>query len=420
MNSTIELDKEEHKLPEEQEPRGKNIMRQIVTGSTGISILAVVFALILGGVLIAITDPNVQQASAYFFSRPMDTFQAIWDSVWGAYVTMFRGAIFNGARTDFTAAIRPFTDTLTFATPLIVGGLAVALTFRVGLFNIGGRGQMLMASAAATWVGFSFHLPVLIHLLVAIIAACVAGALWGGVAGFLKARTGAHEVIVTIMLNYVAFYLVAYMLSTQGLLQAPGSNNPKSAPIGPNAEFPSLLSERYNLTWAFVLVIFATIFVWWLIERSSLGFRFRAVGENPSAARVAGINVKATYLYAMLISGALFGIAGANQSLAVFPQGISSGVDAGLGFDAITVALLGRSKPWGVFGAAILFGGLKAGGYSLQAINDIPIDIIFVLQAFIVLLVAAPPLVRTIFRLPQPETVATKKQIAQRKEGAAS
>ncbi|UAJ80520.1 ABC transporter permease [Leifsonia sp. ZF2019] len=403
----------------ENDDRWNKAVRDIMGGPVIISILAVVLALIVGAILIAATDPEVQKAAGYFFARPGDTFKAIWDSVSSAYVSMFQGAIYNFRRPTFAAGIRPLTETLTFATPLIVSGLGVALAFRVGLFNIGGQGQILIAAAASAWVGFSWNLPPVIHLVLAVVAGIAGGAIWAGIVGVLKARTGAHEVIVTIMLNYIAFYLIAYMLRTQGLLQAPGSNNPKAPPIHANAVFPPLFGEQYNLTWAFVVVIAATVFVWWLINRSSLGFRFRAVGENPNAARVAGINVKNVYLYAMLIAGGLVGIAGASQALGVFPQGISSGVDAGIGFDAITVALLGRSRPWGVFVAGLLFGALKAGGYTIQAANDIPIDIVLVVQSLIVLFVAAPPLVRAIFRLPTPGSTPRRQRPIVTKEVAA-
>lgn len=403
----------------ENDDRWNKAVRDIMGGPVVISILAVVLALIVGAILIAATDPEVQKAAGYFFARPGDTFRAIWDSVSSAYVSMFQGAIYNFRRPTFAAGIRPLTETLTFATPLIVSGLGVALAFRVGLFNIGGQGQILIAAAASAWVGFSWDLPPVLHLVLAIVAGIAGGAIWAGIVGVLKARTGAHEVIVTIMLNYIAFYLVAYMLRTQGLLQAPGSNNPKAPPIHDNAVFPALFGPQYNLTWAFVVVIGATVFVWWLINRSSLGFRFRAVGENPNAARVAGINVKNVYLYAMLIAGGLVGIAGASQALGVFPQGISSGVDAGIGFDAITVALLGRSRPWGVFIAGLLFGALKAGGYTIQAANDIPIDIVLVVQSLIVLFVAAPPLVRAIFRLPTPGSTPRRQRPIVTKEVAA-
>ena len=346
------------------------------------------------------TDDAVQEASGYFFSRPQDTFAAIWDAVSGAYVALFQGSVYNFRRPDFLTAIRPLTDTLTYATPLIVAGLGVGLAFRVGMFNIGGRGQMLIAAAAAGWVGFSFDLPWGVHLVVAVIAGLLGGAFWGGIVGLLKARTGAHEVILTIMLNYVAFYLVAYMLRTPGLLQAPNQVNPKSPPMLETAIFPPLLGPGYKLHAGFILVILATVFVWWLLNRSSLGFRFRAVGENPNAARVAGMDVKNIYVYAMLVSGGLLGLAGVMQVLGTVPTGFSSGIDAGIGFDAITVALLGRSRPWGIFAAGILFGAFKAGGYTMQVAEGVPIDVVTIVQSLIVLFIAAPPLVRAIFFLP--------------------
>ncbi|HEV7956596.1 MAG: transporter permease [Microbacteriaceae bacterium] len=383
-------------------PRSNTILNEILSGNALISVLAIVLALLSGGVLIALTDEDVQAAAGYFFSRPTDTLSAIWSSVSGAYTALFQGSVYDFRRPEFADGIRPLTQTLNFATPLIAAGLGVALAFRVGLFNIGGRGQMLVASAAAGWVGFTLDLPVIVHMLIALVAGVVAGAIWGGVVGLLKARTGAHEVIVTIMLNYVAFYLIAYLLRTPGALQAPGQNNPKSPPMADTAVFPDLLGPGYNLHLGFVLVILATLYVWHLLNRSNLGFQFRAVGANPNAALVAGINVKNTYVYAMLISGGLVGLAGVSQVLGTITTGFASGIDAGIGFDAITVALLGRSRPWGVFFAGLLFGALKAGGYSMQASEGVPIDIVLVVQSLIVLFIAAPPLVRAIFRLPQP------------------
>jgi ABC-type uncharacterized transport system permease subunit len=380
-------------------------LREIASGSALMSVLAVVLAMVVGAVLIAFTSPDVVTASGYFFSRPMDTIAAIWTAVSGAYISLFQGSIYNFSRPDFISGIRPLTETLTFATPLAMAGLGVALGFRAGMFNIGGRGQMLFGAAAAGWVGFSFDLPPVIHLVLALAAGILAGGLWGGLAGLLKARTGAHEVIVTIMLNYVAFYFISYMLRTPGLLQAPGSNNPKSPPMPQNAIFPKLLGPQYNLTIGFLLAVAVTVLVWWILNRSSLGFRFRAVGENPKAARVAGINVNRVYVLTLLISGALIGMAGANQVQGFITTGFTSGIDAGIGFDAITVALLGRSRAWGTFWAAILFGAFKAGGFTMQAVEGIPIDLVLVLQSLIVLFIAAPPLVRTVFRLPTPDSL---------------
>ncbi|WP_072804357.1 ABC transporter permease [Rhodococcoides yunnanense] len=390
-------------MPETPQPsRAHTVLRQIFTGSTIISVLAVVLAMLVGAVLIAATNDDVQDAAGYFFSRPSDMAVAVWDSVSGAYSSLFQGSVYNFRRPGFENGIKPLTETLTFATPLIVAGLGVALAFRVGMFNIGGRGQMLIAAACAGWVGFSLQLPAGLHLIVAIAAGVIGGAVWGGIAGLLKARTGAHEVIVTIMLNYVAFYLVAYLLRTPGALQAPGSNNPKTEAIASTAVFPRLFGDRYTLHVGFVLVVVVTIGVWWLLERSSLGFRFRAVGENPNASRIAGIDVNRMYLYAMVLSGALVGLAGVAQVLGTVTTGFGADIDAGIGFDAITVALLGRSKPWGVFFAGILFGAFKAGGFAMQAAEGVPIDIVLVVQSVIVLFIAAPPLVRAVFRLPPP------------------
>ncbi|MBC7441603.1 MAG: ABC transporter permease [Ramlibacter sp.] len=389
------------KAPAPELSRWDRAFREITTGNAIISVLAVVLALLVGAVMIAFTNKDVQAASGYFFSRPGDLLGAIWNAVAGAYSALFQGSVYNFRRPSFAAGIKPLTETLTFATPLIMAGLGVALGFRVGMFNIGGRGQMLIAAALGGWVGFAVDLPYGLHLVAALVAGILGGALWGGIVGLLKARTGAHEVITTIMLNYVAFYLVSYLLR-DGFLKTPGSNNPKSPATKVTAVFPDLLGPTYTLHFGFILAIVATIFTWWILSRSNLGFQFRAVGLNPHAARVAGISVKRIYVYAMLLSGGLVGLAGINQVLGTTTSGFGAGLDSGIGFDAITVALLGRSKPWGVFGAGILFGAFKAGGFSMQAAEGVPIDIVLVVQSLIVLFIAAPPLVRAIFRLPAP------------------
>ncbi|HMM82705.1 MAG TPA: ABC transporter permease [Terrimesophilobacter sp.] len=400
MHEQVEPESDGTAPPEQS--RWTGAIREILSGSAIMSVLAIVLALIIGGVLIALTDTRVQETAGYFFARPGDMLGAIWNSVSGAYIALFQGSIYNFRRPGFADGIKPFLDTLTFATPLIAAGLGVALGFRAGLFNIGGRGQMLFGAAAAGWVAFSFHLPFGLHLVLALAAGVAAGAIWGGLAGFLKARTGAHEVITTIMLNYVAYYFVYWMLSTPGLLQAPGSNNPKTPAMMDTAVLPNLFGPQYSLHWGFVIVVGATVFTWWLLNRSALGFQFKAVGFNPSAARAAGINVNRMFTYVMLFSGALVGLAGVFQVLGTVKTGFSAGIDAGIGFDAITVALLGRSKPWGVFAAGILFGAFKAGGFAMQATQGIPVDIVLVVQSMIVLFIAAPPLVRAIFRLPEP------------------
>lgn len=400
-DSTGKLASRRDRPQTDEESRWHGVFREITSGSAIISVLAVVLALLVGAVMIAVTNDDVQESAGYFFSRPSDLLGNVWGAVSGAYSALFQGSIYNFGEGSFAEGITPFTETLVFATPLIAAGLGVALGFRVGLFNIGGRGQMLIAAAIGGWVAFAVDLPYGIHLVAALVAGILGGALWGGIVGLLKARTGAHEVITTIMLNYVAFYLVSYLLR-EGFLRTPGSNNPKSPASKETAVFPDLLGEDYNLHLGFILVIAATIFTWWLLSRSNLGFQFRAVGENPNAARVAGISVQRMYVYAMLLSGGLVGLAGINQVLGTTTSGFGATVDSGIGFDAITVALLGRSKPWGVFAAGILFGAFKAGSFSMQAAEGVPIDIVLVVQSLIVLFIAAPPLVRAIFRLPTP------------------
>jgi ABC-type uncharacterized transport system permease subunit len=387
--------------PPEEGERWRVVLADIMGGSIVLSILAVFLSLVVGAILIAVVNPQVQAAASYFFSRPGDTFAAIWQAVSGAYLSLFQGGVYDYTATSFAEGIKPLLASLGFATPLIAAGLGIAVAFRAGMFNIGGQGQLLLGGALAGYVGFAWPLPFGIHLLVALIAALVGGAVWAGIAGVLKATTGAHEVIVTIMLNYVALYLISYLLQTP-VLQAKGSNNPQSPAELPSAVLPNLLGANYAINLGFILVIVATIISWWLLGRSSLGFKFRAVGENPNAARVAGISVKRIYIYAMLVSGALVGFAGAYQVLGQISTGFTNDLDAGIGFNAITVALLGRSRPWGVFWAGILFGVFQAGGYTMQAAQNVDIDIVSVVQSVIVLFIAAPPLVRAIFRLPTP------------------
>lgn len=393
------------RAPEPEAPKesaAAKVLRQIATGNALISVLAVVLSLVAGAILIIATDPVVQQTSGYFFGRPTDMLQAMWNAASGAYASLFQGSVYDFTAESFAAGIRPLTSTLTFATPLIAAGLGIALSFRVGLFNIGGQAQVLAGAAVAGYIGFAWHLPFGIHLVVALIGGVAAGALVGALVGLLKSRTGAHEVIVTIMLNYIVLYLIQFLLRTPGALQAPGSTNPKSAAELPTAVYPLLLGSGYTLHLGFIVSILATIVVWYLLNRSNLGFQFRAVGENPHAARVAGINVKNIYVWALAISAGLVGLAGVAQVLGTVTTGFSDSIDAGVGFDAITVALLGRSRPWGVFAAGLLFGALKSGGFAMQVNNAVPNDIVLVVQSLIVLFIAAPPLVRTIFRLPDP------------------
>jgi simple sugar transport system permease protein len=376
-------------------PRGEadSVLRQIFTGNAMVSVLSVLLAIVLGGILMAVTNPKVAATAGYFFARPADLLV----EVFRPYVALVQGSIFNWAGVDFAAKMYPITETLTVSTPLICAGLGVALAFRAGLFNIGAQGQIIFGALFGAYVGFAWHLPMVLHLLVVIVAGFVGGAIWGGVVGLLKAKTGAHEVIVTIMLNYIASFLLLFLLTTPAF-QRKGSTNPISPFLDQNALFPELLGPQFRLHAGFIAAILATGFVWWLLNRSTIGFEFRAVGANPSAARTAGINVSRSTILVMAIAGALSGLAGIAQ-VSGTEKYLSGGVAASIGFDAITVALLGRSTPWGTFFAGLLFGAFRAGGVAMQTQTQTPIDIVLVIQSLIVLFIAAPPMVRAIFGL---------------------
>ena len=393
----------ETKEQEEPGSDSRSLLRSVVESNGLVVFLAVVAALVVGALLVVVADKDVQESAGYFFSRPADMLSAAWHAITQAYVAMFQGSIFNLDAKSFPDAIKPLTNSLAFSAPLIFAGLGLGVGFRAGLFNIGAQGQVILGAIMAGFVGFQFHLPVGIHLALAIIGAILGGALWGFIPGLLKAMTGAHEVIVTIMLNYVGLYFLAWLLSLESF-QAPGSNNPKSPPIDDNALWPKLLGDNYGLHWGFIAALLAAWGVWWLMERSTLGFTFRAVGANASAATNAGMNVKLTYVMVMVVAGVLAGLAGATQVLGT-EKALTTGIAGSIGFDAITVALLGRSRPAGIVAAAILFGGLRASGPTLQVQAGLPIDIVLVIQSVIVLFIAAPPLVRFLFRLPNPRLV---------------
>lgn len=416
-------DPDRSQIPDEQrahgddpapEPRGRRFLRELAGGTAAVSILSIVVGLLVGAVFIAIFNTN--GTIGYFFAAPGPTFAAIGET----YAALVTGGLFDPSRAAgayvpdgvgplapvirFFEVLSPFSDTLRNATPLIAAGLGVALGFRTGLFNIGGRGQIIIGAILGGAIAFHLPAPGIVKLVLAGLLCIVGGAIWGGIVGLLRAVSGAHEVITTIMLNYVAFWLLDLLLRTP-LLQAPRTVNPQSPPIPDDAALPYLIpgSPSWIVDWGFVLVVLATLVTAWLLNRSSLGMRFRAVGENPNAARVAGMDVKRALFLSMLIAGALAGLAAFTLLFSAedHQQGISPSFDAArVGFDAITVALLGRSRPWGVFAAGLLFGALRAGSFDMQAY--VPIDLVSVIQSVIVLLIAAPPLVRTMFRLPAP------------------
>ena len=332
--------------------------------------LAVFTALLVGAVVIVLSDDSRSFGAAY------DAYKALFESSLGSTAALDR--------------------TLVEATPLLFAGLSVALAFRAGLFNIGAAGQLIVGACAAGWVGFTLDLPDVVHLPLALVAGAAGGMAWAAIAGFLKAKTGAHEVISTIMLNFVALRLLEWFLSTDEF-QRTGRNDPISKIVRESARLPELPGPLGHL--GLPLAVAAAAGVWWVLARSTVGFRMRAVGANPHAARTAGMSVGATYVLSMALAGALAGLAGTSNLLGRPSFSLTPGFYRQIGFDAIALALLGRSKPAGVVGAAFLFGALRAGSTGMQASTQTPVDIIVVIQALIIAFVAAPRVVEAIWRV---------------------
>ncbi|SDN47161.1 nucleoside ABC transporter membrane protein [Actinomyces ruminicola] len=381
-------------------PERPGLLRQIAESNALMGVLAVISAMIVGSLLILFADDNVRATAGYLFARPADFFGAVGSCLAEAYSALLRGGIFDWQASSTARMWRPITETLTVSTPLILAGLGMAVAFRAGLFNVGGQGQILLGAIVGGYAGFAWDLPGGLHLLVAVLGAILGGALWGGIVGVLRATTGASEVITTIMLNSVAAYLMAHLLTTATFIGA-GNANPKSLPVAATAQYPKLIVGPFRLHLGFIVALLAAAFVWWLLERSEIGFQFRATGLNPQAALTAGINVPRITALVMIVSGALCGLASTAPVLGT-QHYLTTSVAGSIGFDAMTVALLGRSTPQGTVLAGLLFGALTAGGTTMQAATGTPIDIVLVLQSMIVLFIAAPPLVRAIYHLPAP------------------
>ena len=390
--------------PEEQTKHGPSgqaaLLRQVASSPAVVGLLAVLTALILSSILILAADSEVRYTATYLLNRPGDFLHATASTLSEAYSSLLRGAILDWRATTGVRMIRPITDTLTNATPLIIAGLGMAVAFRAGLFNIGGQGQMILGAITACYVGIAWNLPPVAHLLVAVVGAALGGLVWGGIAGVLKARTGANEVIVTIMLNSIAAHLLSQVLSLKAFNGEGETGNRKSLTVADTAQYPSLAGDSFRLHAGFLLALLVAVAVWWLMERSRLGFQLRATGLNADAARTAGMSVPWVTSLVMMISGALCGLAATAPVLGT-QKGMDESVVGTIGFDAITVALLGRSRPVGTVLAGLLFGALRAGGTAMQAAPGTHIKIVLVLQSTIVLFIAAPPLIRAIFRLPE-------------------
>ncbi len=297
------------------------------------------------------------------------------------------------------------SETAVWATPYIFAGLAVAFGFKGGLFNIGAEGQIAFGAVSAALIGYALpgwlgtSIPAYIHIPLAVGAGVLVGGIWGGIPGALKAYTGGHEVINTIMMNYIALNITSFLLNGPMRDPNPLDLTARTPEIAVSARIPPIFSDpNLRVHWGFVLALLVAVLVWWLLWKTTLGFEIRTVGANPDAAKYAGINVKRIIIVTMAISGALAGLAGAIEVTALNYRH-ELGFSIGYGFDAIAIALLGKNNPYGVILAAILFGAMRNGATLMQFRTQIPIDIISVIQAYILLFVAADAIIRFIYRI---------------------
>ena len=383
--------------------------------SLSIPVLAIFTALVFSGLIIAFSDPDVLVLLPQFASQPFQVLGAIWDSIWISYFALFQGAfgdpvamlaglqtwLSTGNAVPLLRALRDPAESLVAATPYIFTGLAVAVGFKGGLFNIGVEGQLYAGAILATLVGYVVTgLPWFIHLPLALAVGLVGGALWGAIPGYLKAARGVNEVINTIMLNYVIFRFADWVVGPNGPMNA-GGGAPRSPGVLDSAMLPQFLPDPVRLHWGFPLAIAAVFFVYWLLWKTTIGFEIRTVGASPTAAKYAGMGVGKIFVLTMALSGGLAGLGGANELLGLNHY-FASAFSPGYGFDAIALALLGKSNPFGVLASALLFGALRNGATRMQSIAGVPVDIISVMQALIIAFIAAPEIVRWIYRLRVP------------------
>jgi ABC-type uncharacterized transport system permease subunit len=372
-----------------------------------IPLLSILTALAIGALVIMFTDPEVYAALGsgqivhalrLAFGNVARAYGALYEGAFGNPLDILQaiGRALSGEGLDpILRAVRGPSDSMVQSVPYIFAGLAVALGFRAGLFNIGAEGQIGVGWIAAVIVGFSFTgLPMIIHLPLAIIVGAIAGGLWASIAGFLRARTGAHEVITTIMLNYISFRLSEWLLC--GPLEAV-QGTCRTQEIVPSAYLPRFLDHPVTLHWGFVLALVAAAVTGWFLFRTTWGYEFRTVGANPHAARYGGMSVPKTYVLAMFLSGCLAGLAGVCQGLGI-SHNVALGFRAGYGFDAIALALLGKSHPTGVVAASIIFGVLRAGAARMQSVAGVPTEIVQIVQALVIVFIAAPAIIRAIYR----------------------
>jgi len=365
--------------------------QRIVAAITGVDVrvtlLAFVAAFAVGAVFLALSDARTLAAIERGAGLG-PTLQAATRAISRAYGALLQGSVGSAGA---------ISETLVAATVLILTGLAVTMPLRAGLFNIGGEGQVIAGGLVGGYVGFAVQgLPLVVHLPLAILAAILGGAFVGWIPGVLKARTGAHEVISTIMLNNTLNFVAIWLLTTT-LFQIPGRADPISRNILATARLPRPF-DGLRVDVGIVLALLVALLVMWLLDRSTVGFELNAVGANPSAATAAGMDVARATVRAMVLAGMAGGLAGGALILGV--QGrITPGFSAGLGFDGITVALLGRGTVGGTVAAGLLLGALKAGGRAMQARSGTSLDLVVVIQALIIVFIAAPGLVRALFRV---------------------
>lgn len=371
-------------------------------------LLAIFTGIILGGILVAITTNEVYAAFRVSFWSGLGTALR---TAWNTYVALFTGSVgdigkisaafASGDSLAIRRAINPFFESLVQSTPYIFGGLAVALGFRAGLFNIGVEGQIFIGAVTGVWAGYAIGgLPAIVHIPLAMLFGALGGAAWGFIPGILKAKTGAHEVITTIMMNYIAFRLVDWLLKVP--MQDPNEFTPKTPWIFETAKLPRFFDTPIRFHLGFFIAILMAILVYLLLFKTTWGFELRMVGTNPNAARYAGIKITTATVVAMVLSGALAGMAGANEVLGVNYR-LLPAFSSGYGFDSIALALLGKTHPFGVILSSLLFGFLRNGARSMQLTVGVPIDIVSILQALILAFIAAPAIIRTIYRLREPK-----------------
>jgi general nucleoside transport system permease protein len=355
-------------------------------GGVIVPLLTVTLAFLAGGLVMLVTGKD-----------PIATYEAIWKGTGLQWIFPWT----TGADRDLAAS--NLQQTLIITTPLILTGLAVAFAFRAGLFNIGGNGQYIVGSIAAVWVGSSFaDMPSFLHIVLAIIAACAAGAFWAGIAGFLKATTGAHEVISTIMLNWIAVWIGIWLFSLDGPLQNEAQKSiPVSEDVVEGAKLPVFWGDPVlqGLHIGLFIALAAVIVFWILLNRSTIGYEVRAVGFNPEAARYSGMNVGKNYILVMAVCGLFAGLAGAMDVLGWQFRIATNDIQiAYLGYIGIAVALLGRNTAIGTLAAALLFGALLS-GTSQRNLDptifepSLATNLTWIIQGLVILIVSADVLV---------------------------